>query len=144
MLEFYVSQSILHNWSHNKCVQILRNCQESMTNKSGKVIIVDIILNPGGDDAFDEMRINMDMIMLACFDGGKERTEVDWKRILDESGFPHYKVIKIPAHVSIIEALYGVMPTLKKYQLFLTFHIVEQMPAPLFLVKQSATNLPCL
>ncbi|KAI3775743.1 hypothetical protein L1987_45495 [Smallanthus sonchifolius] len=104
MLEFYVSQSILHNWSDDKCVQILRNCRESITKRNGKVIIVDIIVNPGGDDVFDETRINMDMMMLACFDGGKERTVVEWKRILEEAGFPYYNVIKIPTFVSIIEA----------------------------------------
>ncbi|KAK9079836.1 hypothetical protein SSX86_001509 [Deinandra increscens subsp. villosa] len=101
----FLIKKILHNWGDDKCVQLLRNCGESMINKrSGKVIIVDIILNPKGEDVFDEVRINMDMVMLAFFDGGKERTEVEWKKVLEEAGFPHYNFIKTPSFVSIIEA----------------------------------------
>ncbi|XP_076911544.1 desmethylxanthohumol 6'-O-methyltransferase-like [Bidens hawaiensis] len=96
-------KSILHNWSDDKCVQILKNCRESMTEKTGKVIIADIVLNPACDDAFDDVRISLDMIMLTCFVGGKERTEAEWKRILEEAGFQHYNFIKIPMILSIIE-----------------------------------------
>ncbi|XP_076952956.1 desmethylxanthohumol 6'-O-methyltransferase-like [Bidens hawaiensis] len=94
---------ILHNWSDDKCVQILKNCRESITERTGKVIIADIVLNPGGDDVFDDARISFDIIMLGCFVGGKERTKADWKRILEEAGFRRYKFIKIPTIVSVIE-----------------------------------------
>jgi hypothetical protein len=101
-------KTILHNWGDDKCVQVLKNCRESMTDqRTGKVIIADIILSPVGaaaDDIFDEARIGMDMIMLTYFDGGKERTEVEWKRILQEAGFRRYNIIKLPTTVSIIEA----------------------------------------
>ncbi|KAL8211071.1 hypothetical protein R6Q57_005508 [Mikania cordata] len=91
-----VSQSILHNWSDDKCVQILKNCQKSITKRDGKVIIVDMILTPEGNDVFEASRINMDMMMLANFVGGKERTEADWKTLLEEAGFTYYNIIKIP------------------------------------------------
>ncbi|KAL8240609.1 hypothetical protein R6Q59_013964, partial [Mikania micrantha] len=55
-----------------------------------------MILTPGGDDVFEASRINMDMMMLANFVGGKERTEADWKTVLKEAGFPYYNIIKIP------------------------------------------------
>ncbi|KAI3704627.1 hypothetical protein L1987_74853 [Smallanthus sonchifolius] len=97
-------KSMLHDWSDEKCVQILKNCRESITKRSGKLIIAEVVLNPQGDDVFDETRLNMDMIMLACFDGGKERIEGEWKSILEEAGFRHYNIIKIPSVVSIIEA----------------------------------------
>ncbi|KAD5960961.1 hypothetical protein E3N88_12434 [Mikania micrantha] len=100
----YLIKSILHNWSDDKCIQVLKNCQKSITKRDGKVIIVDIILTPGGNDVFEASRINMDLIMLASFVGGKERTEADWKTVLEEAGFPYYNIIKIPTIVSIIEA----------------------------------------
>ncbi|KAJ0728682.1 putative O-methyltransferase COMT-type, S-adenosyl-L-methionine-dependent methyltransferase [Helianthus annuus] len=77
-----------------------------MTERTGKVIIADIVLSPTGtgDDVFDEARIGMDMLMLTYFDGWKEMTEVEWKRILEEAGFRRYNVIKIPTTVSIIKA----------------------------------------
>ncbi|XP_076927660.1 desmethylxanthohumol 6'-O-methyltransferase-like [Bidens hawaiensis] len=101
--ESFFIKSTLHNWGDDKCVQILKNCRESITERTGKVIIADNIIIPGGDDVFDDARINQDIIMLALFAGGRERTEVDWKRILKEAGFHRYNFIKIPAIVSIIE-----------------------------------------
>jgi len=46
----------------------------------------------------------MDLVMLAQTTGGKERTEQEWKKLLEEGGFSRYKIIKIPAFESIIEA----------------------------------------
>lgn len=97
-------KSILHNWSDAECIQLLKNCRDSISTKTGKIIIVDIILHHGGDDAFEDTRIAHDLLMLPLFEGGKERTEVEWKKILKEAGFYRYNVIKIPAIESIIEA----------------------------------------
>jgi hypothetical protein len=46
----------------------------------------------------------MDLVMFAMTTGGKERTEQEWKKLLEEGGFSRYKIIKIPALESIIEA----------------------------------------
>ena len=35
---------------------------------------------------------------------GKERTDAQWKKLLEEGGFPRYKIIKLPAVEWIIEA----------------------------------------
>ncbi|GJR94672.1 zinc finger, CCHC-type containing protein [Tanacetum coccineum] len=58
----------------------------------------------GGDDVFDDTRIVHHLSMLACFESGKERTEVEWKKILSDAGFSRYNVTNIPAIESIIEA----------------------------------------
>lgn len=55
-------------------------------------------------DVFDETRVIFDLVMMAHTTGGKERTELEWKNLLEEAGFPGYKITKIPAIPSIIEA----------------------------------------
>ncbi|GKC41568.1 xanthohumol 4-O-methyltransferase-like protein [Tanacetum coccineum] len=70
----------------NECIKILKNCRDAIPKKTGKIIIVDIILRPGGDDVFDDTRIVHYLSMLACF----ERTEVEWKKILSDAGFSRY------------------------------------------------------
>lgn len=97
-------QSVLHDWSNELCVKILKNCRKAIPEKTGKVIIVDVVFEQDNKDAFEETRIIMDLVMLAHTTGGKERTEIEWKRILEEAGFPRYKIIRIPAIPSIIEA----------------------------------------
>ncbi|XP_059452003.1 desmethylxanthohumol 6'-O-methyltransferase-like [Corylus avellana] len=95
---------VLHNWSDEHCIKILENCRKAIPEKSGKVIIVDIVVEKDGNDLFDETRMVFDLTMMAYTAGGKERTELEWKKLLEEAGFGRYKIIKIPAIQSIIEA----------------------------------------
>ena len=97
-------QWVLHVWSDEHCIKILKNCRKAISEKIGKVIIVDIILEKDNNDLFDETRIVFDLNMMAHTCGGKERTELEWKKLLEEGGFPRYKIIKIPTVPSIIEA----------------------------------------
>ncbi|KAM3730339.1 hypothetical protein ACB098_12G079900 [Castanea mollissima] len=95
---------VLHNWSDEHCIKILRNCRKAISEKIGKVIIIDIILEKDNNDLFDETRMVFDLLMITLTLGGKERTELEWKKLLEEGGFPRYKIIKIPTMPSIIEA----------------------------------------
>ncbi|KAE8075889.1 hypothetical protein FH972_014572 [Carpinus fangiana] len=95
---------VLHDWSDENCIKILKNCRKAIQQRSGKVIIVDIILEKDRNDLFDETRLAFDLLMMAHTTGGNERTELEWKKQLKEAGFGRYKIIKIPALQSIIEA----------------------------------------
>ncbi|KAG4159556.1 hypothetical protein ERO13_D02G181300v2 [Gossypium hirsutum] len=94
---------ILHDWTDEECIKILRNCKKAIPRENGKVIIVEIILKEDGSGVFDDIGFVMDLVMFA-HTNGKERTEAEWKKILEGGGFSHYKIINIPALVSIIEA----------------------------------------
>lgn len=94
----------MHDWGDKDCVKILKNCRKAIPEKVGKVIIVDAILDPKGNGFFDDTGLVFDLLMLAHTKGGKERTEKEWNKILKEGGFPRYKIIKILAFPSIIEA----------------------------------------
>jgi hypothetical protein len=95
---------ILHDWSDDHCIKILKNCRKAIPEKTGKVIIVDHVLDPEGAEPFTDTGIAFDMMLLAHNAGGKERTEENWKYLFKETGFPRYNIIKINALPSIIEA----------------------------------------
>lgn len=84
-------------------MRILVNCKKAIPEKTGKVIIVEVVLNEDGEGAFDDTRFYFDLLMLA-HTNGKERREKEWKTILEEAGFPRYRLIPLPALTSIIEA----------------------------------------
>ncbi|KAI3837191.1 hypothetical protein MKX03_010756 [Papaver bracteatum] len=95
---------ILHDWSDENCLKILRNCYKAISKtKKGKVIIVDCVLQPDGDDLFDKTGLAFDLLMMVDT-GGKERTEVEWKMLLNSAGFTRYNIIQISTFPSIIEA----------------------------------------
>ncbi|RZC77315.1 hypothetical protein C5167_001490 [Papaver somniferum] len=95
----------LHDWSDEDCTIILKNCYQAIRKKkNGKVIIVDCVLRPDGNDLFDKMGLIFDVLMMAHTTAGKERTEAEWKILLNNAGFPRYNVIRTPAFSCIIEA----------------------------------------
>ncbi|KAG6722533.1 hypothetical protein I3842_03G165800 [Carya illinoinensis] len=95
---------LLHGFSDEDCIKILKNCAKAIPKKTGKIIIVEHVLEPNGNGPFDETGLVFDLIMMIFAPSGKERTELDWKKLLEEGGFPHHKIIKIPSFPSIIEA----------------------------------------
>ncbi|XP_017631823.1 xanthohumol 4-O-methyltransferase-like isoform X1 [Gossypium arboreum] len=95
---------VLHDWGDEDCIKILKNCRKAIPRENGKVIIVEVVVKAEGSGVFDDMGFIFDLLMIAHSSGGKERTEVEWKKILEEGGFSRYKIIDIPALPSIIEA----------------------------------------
>ncbi|XVF58040.1 hypothetical protein PTKIN_Ptkin07bG0030500 [Pterospermum kingtungense] len=95
---------ILHDLGDEDCIKILRNCMKAIPRENGKVIIVDIVVKEDGKGPFDEMGFIFDLLMMAHCSGGKERTEAEWKKLLEEGSLSRYKIINIPALTSIIEA----------------------------------------
>ncbi|XP_058072328.1 (RS)-norcoclaurine 6-O-methyltransferase-like [Magnolia sinica] len=94
---------VLHNWGDEDCVKILKRCKDAIDAKSGKVIVVDIIIGVDDLQELEHVRLATDMIMLAKT-GGKERNEKEWRRLLSDAGFNQCKITPIKALQSVIEA----------------------------------------
>lgn len=94
---------ILHNWNDEKCIKILKNCRKAIPEKIGKLVIVDGVLLPD-NGLWDSFVQRYDLTMMVQTINGKERSEVEWKKLLWEGGFGRHKIIKIPSFLSIIEA----------------------------------------
>ncbi|OJJ46002.1 hypothetical protein ASPZODRAFT_142639 [Penicilliopsis zonata CBS 506.65] len=79
----YYLRRIFHDWPHDVCVQILRNIAAGITDKTKqRVVIADDILPEQGADAEGAW---MDLIMMTLT--GTERTEKQWRELLDEAGW---------------------------------------------------------
>ncbi|KAF5175775.1 Myricetin o-methyltransferase [Thalictrum thalictroides] len=96
---------ILHDWSDEECVKILKKCREAILSKDngGKVIIIDIVIQED-EEKFEsiESQLCSDMLMMV-HTTGKERTETEWKELFVEAGFASYKITHALALRSIIE-----------------------------------------
>jgi len=100
----YILQWILHNWTDENCIKILKLCKDSVSRKGrkGKVIIIDIIINEKDDEKdMTQTKLCMDMIMMGI--NGKERTEKEWKQLFIEAGFIDYKIFPLFDFRSLIE-----------------------------------------
>ncbi|XP_075478525.1 flavonoid 4'-O-methyltransferase 3-like isoform X2 [Primulina tabacum] len=96
---------VLHDWSDEECIQILRNCMEAIPRDKGKVIIVEAVVEVGeGFDDYSEVRTVLHMVMTAHTERGKERTCKEWRHLLNEAGLTKHTQKHIKAIVSVIEA----------------------------------------
>jgi hypothetical protein len=98
----YILKHIIHNWDDERARTILRNCHRVMSGSS-RLIIIDRILSaqPGPDGALGYL---VDMTMLAVTPGGCERTQEQFQRLLESSGFELTRVIKTGDISDITEA----------------------------------------
>lgn len=95
---------VLHDWSDEECIEILRKCREAVPKETGKVIIAEAVIGEGEADKYDDVRLALDMVMLAHTERGKERSIEEWEYVLNGAGFTRYTVKHIGYVISIIEA----------------------------------------
>ena len=98
-------QWILHDWSDDLCVKLLKNCHKALPKK-GKVIVVDTILSVGAKTyMYARQAFNLDLMMLAYSPRGKERTEQEFQELDHEAGFVGVNPICCINGVWVIEFL---------------------------------------
>ncbi|MFL6374408.1 MAG: methyltransferase [Pyrinomonadaceae bacterium] len=95
----YLLKHIIHDWYDDKNEKILRNIATFMP-AGAKVLIIDAIV-PGPNEPHFSKFLDLEMLMLP---GGKERTEEEFRGLLEKSGFTMTRVIPTQSNVCIIEA----------------------------------------
>lgn len=96
---------VLHGYGDESAIGILRNCRSVMP-KEGRLLVIEFVLPDVVDHADPELeyRLMSDLNMLAVT-GGKERSAVEWKKLLSSADFECQGIIPVPGElVSIIEA----------------------------------------
>ncbi|KAH7862771.1 hypothetical protein Vadar_009268 [Vaccinium darrowii] len=95
---------ILHEWSDELCLKLLKNCWNALP-ESGKVIIVESILseNPQDNDPISRIGFTVDMITWTMNPRGKERTEKEFEALAKAAGFAAWKPICRAASNWVIE-----------------------------------------
>ncbi|KAJ4906276.1 O-methyltransferase family protein [Raphanus sativus] len=95
---------ILHDWTDELCIKLLKNCWKSLP-ENGKVIIVDLITpsEPKSGDFSSNFIFGMDMLMLTQCSGGKERSFSQLENLAFGSGFLRCEVVCYVHSYSVIE-----------------------------------------
>jgi hypothetical protein len=100
----YIMKWILHDWDEAACYKILRNIR-SVIPPDGRVVVVDRLLPETVlDDA--SLRVNqlMDLNMLMTH-MGRERTEKEFRRIFEQTGFALASLRTTPTGHGILEGV---------------------------------------
>jgi O-methyltransferase domain/Dimerisation domain len=94
----YLMSHILHDWSADQCKIILKNCHKAMTPES-KLLVVEMVIPLGNQPSIAKL---LDLEMLVTT-GGRERTEKEFKTLLESSGFELSRIIATKESIWVIE-----------------------------------------
>jgi hypothetical protein len=101
--DVYMLVRVLHNWSDDDCLRILKTCRGAM-HPDAILLACDQILeavpSPGGSTGY-----LMDTQMLAMLGGARERSRDEMAALLSASGLTLRRVIPTASAVCIVEAV---------------------------------------
>ena len=101
--DIYMLIRVLHDWSDEDCLRILRSCRAAMGPKA-VLLICEQILEPDPAQGHATGYL-VDMQMMAMFGRARERTLDEFGLFLSESGFTLRQAIPTQSPVSIIESV---------------------------------------
>jgi precorrin-6B methylase 2 len=94
----YILKNILHDHCADDCARILEVLRRSMPD-SARLFVVEAVLP---DSASPHPAIWRDLHMLVAL-GGRERTEAEWRTLLDQHGFAIERMTPLPGPDAVIE-----------------------------------------
>ena len=102
--DVYMIKHVLHGRRDPDAIAMLRNCR-AVVPQDGRLLIVEFILPPtvAHPDPHLEAHLMSDLNMLAVT-GGRERSEAEWKALLEAAGFRLAGVHAVGSDVGIVEA----------------------------------------
>lgn len=99
--DVYLLSSVIHNWSDEDAVRILRNVRDAMA-EAGRVLLVEFVMP---DDDRPHPSKDVDIRMLTLFGAGMERSVSEYGELLAESGLRFSRRIELVGGASAVEAL---------------------------------------
>src|SRR5215471_9152887 len=89
---------IIHDWDDEQSVAILKNCRRALP-EGGKLILVEAVVPETSEMHFSKF-IDLNMLVMT---GGRERTEKEYRRLYEDSGFNLTRIVPTESPFSIIE-----------------------------------------
>lgn len=97
----YIAKHIIHDWSDDHCHRILSRMVEGMEGR-GRVFLVETVIPPGDEPHFGKL---LDLEMLNSTDGGRERTEAEFRELFERAGLDLVAVHPTQSPVAVVEAV---------------------------------------
>lgn len=97
--DIYLLRNIIHDWDDEQSLKILRNCRE-VCNPTSKVLLMEYVI-PEGNDPFAAKWLDL---MMLVGPGGQERTETEYRDLLDAAGLSVTGIIPTTTDMSIVES----------------------------------------
>lgn len=98
--DVYLLSWVIHDWDDEQSVAILRNCRRAM-RPTDRLLVIEQLIPPGNESSLSKL-YDIHMLVLS---GGRERTEDEYRELLEMADLRLARVIPTDVPRSIIEAL---------------------------------------
>ena len=99
--DLYVPSHILHDWDDEHATQILRACHRAAQPGAGLLVVEQVLLPQPPASACSPPQVDLAMLVAL---GGRERTRVDYERLLAEAGWRLTDVQRLGSGQSALRA----------------------------------------
>jgi hypothetical protein len=96
----YLLSHILHDWDDRRCEVILANCNRAI-GPGGRLLVVEMLVPPGNTFSVAKL-LDLEVLVMG---GGRERTEDEFKGLLEASGFRLNRIIPTQDGISLLECV---------------------------------------
>jgi len=97
--DLHLLKQIIHDWDDEQATRLLRNCHRALA-PNGKLLLVEMVIPPDNQPS-PAQAMDLNMLVVA---GGRERTEDEYRGLLQGAGFRLERVIPTHSPFSVIEA----------------------------------------
>ena len=101
--DIYLLMRVLHDWSDDDCRRILENCRAAM-DRGARLLICEQILEPDPARG-DPLLYLIDAQMMVMFGTARERTEAEFRDLLEATGFAFRRLIPTASAIFIVESV---------------------------------------
>ncbi len=96
----YMLKWIIQSFDDERALALLKNCRRAMGD-NGRLLVIEMVIPPGNEPFLGKF-IDVNMLVMT---GGRERTEAQYRALLEAGGFRLNKIIPTASPKSIIEAV---------------------------------------
>lgn len=96
----YILKHIIHDWSDDECVTILSHCHKAMIS-NGMLLIVEMVIPAANAPGISKL-LDLEMLLFLT---GRERTEEEYRALMDRAGFELTRVVPTNSPYSVVEGV---------------------------------------
>ena len=99
--DLYLLKQIVHDWHRKAAQKILKNCRSAIS-PDGRILVIESVLEQGASQYTENF---FDLHMLVTSNGGRERTESEYRTLFETAGFKLSRLISTASSYSIVEGI---------------------------------------
>lgn len=97
----YIASMVIHDWSDALALKILRSIHTAMAD-NGTLLLVENVVEADNKPSPGKF---MDINMLVMTEGGRERSEAEFRKLYADAGFELTRVLPLPSGLYIVEGV---------------------------------------